>query len=264
MSYSLQIDSLPGGKQQEQTSYVYGNNTTSGQKYNQLYKIIRTAPGGDTYKTEYSYPFDKAETPYDIMVAKNAVSFPVEERRYRNDELKKTIRYVYRADENTQSGFSLAKIMESSNDANTEFRDTETYDVYLSCGRPLQVTRQDGTVVCFIWGYGGQYVLAIIENLDIMQISEKTGLEPENVVKGNISPEAVHSALKSLRGTCPQAKITLYNHTPLVGTTEVNHPNGSGNFNVYDSLGRLTKVLDTDHNIVKTYDYHVVNPISNN
>lgn len=43
------------------------------------------------------------------MVAKNAVSFPVEERRYRNDELKKTIRYVYRADENTQSGFSLAK-----------------------------------------------------------------------------------------------------------------------------------------------------------
>ncbi len=84
---------------------------------------------------------------------------------------------------------------------------------------------------------------AIIENLDIMQISEKTGLEPENVVKGNISPEAVHSALKSLRGTCPQAKITLYNHTPLVGTTEVNHPNGSGNFNVYDSLGRLTKVL---------------------
>lgn len=264
VSYSLQIDSLPGGKQQEQTSYVYGNNTTSGQKYNQLYKIIRTAPGGDTYKTEYSYPFDKAETPYDIMVAKNAVSFPVEERRYRNDELKKTIRYVYRADENTQSGFSLAKIMESSNDANTEFRDTETYDVYLSCGRPLQVTRQDGTVVCFIWGYGGQYVLAIIENLDIMQISEKTGLEPENVVKGNISPEAVHSALKSLRGTCPQAKITLYNHTPLVGTTEVNHPNGSGNFNVYDSLGRLTKVLDTDHNIVKTYDYHVVNPISNN
>lgn len=97
--------------------------------------------------------------------------------------------------------------MESSNDANTEFRDTETYDVYLSCGRPLQVTRQDGTVVCFIWGYGGQYVLAIIENLDIMQISEKTGLEPENVVKGNISPEAVHSALKSLRGTCPQAKL---------------------------------------------------------
>lgn len=55
------------------------------------------------------------------MVAKNAVSFPVEERRYRNDELKKTIRYVYRADENTRSGFSLAKIMESSNDANTEF-----------------------------------------------------------------------------------------------------------------------------------------------
>ena len=38
--------------------------------------------------------------------------------------------------------------MESSNDANTEFRDTETSDVYLSCGRPLQVTRQDGTVVC--------------------------------------------------------------------------------------------------------------------
>ena len=82
-----------------------------------------------------------------------------------------------------------------------------------------------------------------------------------------ITDDKATDAILALRlpyNASPQAKITLYNHTPLVGTTEVNHPNGSGNFNVYDSLGRLTKVLDTDHNIVKTYDYHVVNPISNN
>lgn len=264
VTYSVQVDSLPGGKQKDQTSYIYGNNTASGEKYKQLHKVIRTTPGGDVYRTEYSYPFDKSGAPYDAMVAKNAVSYPVEERRYKNDKLIKTIRNVYRADNKTGSGFSLARIMENSNDANTEFRDVETYDAYLSCGRPLQVTRQDGTVVSFIWGYGGQYVLAVIENLPVSLITQKTGLDPESIAKGNIAPDVVHSGLKSLRDTCPQANITLYDHIPLVGTTDVNLPNGTGSANVYDDSGRLIKELDTDGNVVRTHDYHVVNPISNN
>lgn len=262
MSYSQQTDSLPGGKQKELIDYTYGNNTEAGRKYKQLYRTTRITPDGDTYQTEYSYPYDKTGTPYEMMVTKNVISSPVEERRYKNKELKKTIRYVYRVDENTHSGFSLAKIMENSNDANTEFRDVETYDAYLSCGRPLQVTRQDGTTVSFIWGYGGQYVLAIVENLDIGQIVKNTGLEPENVVKGMTSPDTVYSRLKALRDIYPQVNIVMYKHTPLVGTTEVDHPNGSGNYNIYDSLGRLTKELDTDRNTVKSYDYHVINTLS--
>lgn len=262
ISYSWQTDSLPGGKQEEHIDYIYDDNTATGGKYKQLYRTTRIAPDGDTYRTEYSYPYDKTGAPYEMMVAKNVVSSPVEERRYKNNELKKTIRYVYRVDENTHSGFSLAKIMENSNDANTEFRDVETYDAYLSCGRPLQVTRQDGTIVSFIWGYGGQYVLAIVENLDIRQIVEDTGLDPENVAKGMTSPDTVYSQLKVLREIYPQVNIVMYKHTPLVGTTEVNHPNGSGNYNIYDSLGRLTKELDTDRNIVKSYGYHEINTLS--
>lgn len=253
LNSSLVTDSLPGGSLTEKINYQYRRN-------NQLTAIERTTPEGDVYKTEYNYPFDYTTAPYATMVTKNNLSTQIEERQYKNDELKKTVRYPYRADVTVKSGYCLDKITENRNDANTEFRDVETYDAYLSCGQPLQITRKDGTKVSFLWAYGGQYVIAIAENLTIQEIRQQTGIDPEAVVKGTVDPWSTRSKMEALRKSCPQAHIMVYDYTPLVGVSEQSAPDGINQYNYYDTFGRLKEVKDTDDKVVKSYEYNLINP----
>lgn len=253
LSSSLVTDSLPERSINEKTKYHYDRNK-------QLTAIERTTPEGDVYKTEYNYSFDYRTTPYTTMVSKNNLSTPIEERQYKNEELKKTVRYPYRADVTVKSGYCLDKITENRNDANTEFRNVETYDAYLSCGQPLQITRKDGTKVSFLWAYGGQYVIAIAENLTIQEIRQQTGLDPEAVVKGTVDPWSARSKMEALRKSCPQAHIMVYDYTPLVGISKQSAPNGINEYNSYDAYGRLKEVKDTDDKVVKSYEYNLINP----
>lgn len=262
--YILTTDSLPGKSMKKELKYRYGHYTATGQNYNQLTEIEQSTPEGDNYRTEYSYAHDKNGTPYDIMVAKNDVSTPVEERQYVNDKLKKTIRYAYRKDDTVNSGYCLDKIIENTDDANTEFRDVETYDTYLSCGRPLQVTRKDGTKVSFLWAFGGEYAIAIAENLTIQEIRQHTGIDPEALASGKANISEVYQKIKLLRETCPQAHITMYYHIPLIGTSECEGLNGISRYNIYDTFGRLQEEQNLDRNVMKSYEYNLVNPSSNN
>lgn len=259
----LTTDSLPGKSMKKELKYNYGYHTANGKSYNQLADIEQITPEGDKYKTEYSYAYSKSGAPYNAMVAKNDVATPIEERQYVNDELKKTVRYTYRTDAKVNSGYCLDKIVENTNDANTEFRDVETYDDYLSCGRPLQITRKDGTKVSFLWAYGGVYAIAIAENLTIQEIRLRAGIDPETLAKGNVDMTEVYQKIKLLRETCPQAHITMYDHIPLIGMKERDNPNGTGQHAIYDTFGRLKEERNTDRKIVKSYEYNLINPTSN-
>lgn len=259
----LTTDSLPGKRMKNELKYHYGYYTANGKSYNQLADMEQITPEGDKYKTEYSYAYNQSGAPYTAMVAKNDVATPVEERQYVNDELKKTIRYAYRTDTTVNSGYCLDKIVENTNDANTEFRDAETYDAYLSSGRPLQVTRKDGTKVSFLWAYGGAYVIAIAENLTIQEIRQCTGIDPEALSKGHVNMSEAYQKIKLLREACPQAHITAYHHMPLIGIREQQHMNGTNRHTIYDTFGRLQEEQDTDQQVVKSYEYNLINPTSN-
>lgn len=64
------------------------------------------------------------------------------------------------------------------------------------------------------------------------------------------------SLVTTLRTKLPEAPVTTYTYTPLLGMKAMTSPNGEVTSFEYDSFGRLTKILDNDGKTVEEYDYH--------
>lgn len=153
----------------------------------------------------------------------------------------------------------MSKISESSNAGCTQFEDIETYNNYLSSGRPLQMTRRDGTPVCFIWGYSHQQALAVIENATLQQVKQYLNYDLETLAADTTCPNAVYTALDNLRSSLPQARVTTYRYRPLTGVTEVKGPDGRSVYTDYDSAGRLQRIKDTKGHTLTEYEYQMIN-----
>jgi len=65
--------------------------------------------------------------------------------------------------------------------------------------------------------------------------------DPENIMKK--------------RAAMPTVQITSYTYDPIFGITSVTTPNGLSKYYEYDCFGRLLSVKDTNHNLLKTYEY---------
>lgn len=243
-----------------------------GEGYGRSYWVpkqrISTDGNGDIHRTEYTYPFDCSGEPYASMVERHDVSTPVEEKYYLNGVLKKSIRRVYTSDVSgettepgapTAKGYVLRKLQEST-DANCRvWEDVETYDKYLSSGRPVQLTRRDGTAVSLIWGYAHQRVLAVIENVPIDEVKHRTGIDPERTAAAQNNFSDVYERLEQLQASCRSAKISIFRYTPLIGVTAVGQPDGRSTYYGYDAAGRLSRENDLDYQPVNTYEYHEKN-----
>ena len=243
----------PQGKVQEFTKKDYNTSCRL------LRSETQTTATGDIYKTEYKYPFDYTDALSVRMTAKMLNNYPVERRHYKNGILQKMFKYTYRISSETNSGYCLSKISESSNAGCTQFEDIETYNNYLSSGRPLQMTRRDGTPVCFIWGYSHQQALAVIENATLQQVKQYLNYDLETLAADTTCPNAVYTALDSLRSSLPQARITTYRYRPLTGVTEVKGPDGRSAYTDYDSAGRLQRIKDTKGHTLTEYEYQMIN-----
>ena len=232
-------------------------------EYTSPYKLLRsetqTTSAGDTYKTEYKYPFDYTDALSVRMTAKMLNNYPVERRHYKNGVLQKMFKYTYWISSETNSGYCLSSISESSNAGCTQFEDIETYNNYLSSGRPLQMTRRDGTPVCFIWGYSHQQALAVIENATLQQVKQYLNYDLETLAANATCTDAVYRVLDALRDSLSEARVTTYRYRPLTGVTEVKGPDGRSTYSDYDSAGRLQRIRDTKGHTLTEYEYQMIN-----
>ena len=168
-------------------------------------------------------------------------------------------KYTYWISSETNSDYCLSSISESSNAGCTQFEDIETYNNYLSSGRPLQMTRRDGTPVCFIWGYSHQQALAVIENATLQQVKQYLNYDLETLAANTTCTDAVYRALDALRDSLSEARVTTYRYRPLTGVPEVKGPDGRSTYSDYDSAGRLQRIRDTKGHTLTEYEYQMIN-----
>lgn len=137
------------------------------------------------------------------------------------------------------SGSCLPQKVQSRTDKTPIFRDEIIYNKYDSYGNPTEIMGKDNTPITILWGYGGQFPVAKIENASYSQVSgesdvfESWSAYPE-------PPAAMWAKISSLKETFPEARISTYEYHPLKGVVSITGPEGVTTKFEYDNYNRLT------------------------
>jgi len=117
----------------------------------------------------------------------------------------------------------------------------------------------------YVWGYGGRFPIAVIDNMDdatfqasadlksqIMQLETYKRIESEDNCTGLRN---LNAAIRSLLPNT--AHITTYTYDPYFGMTSETDESNLGTVYTYDSFGRLTAKYDVNYKKLEEYDYHL-------
>jgi len=207
----------------------------------------------DSHKVTYKRPYDYPTAPYSSMVEKNMISPVIEETTTVNNVKTKHVKVDYTAAFNIPSGSSLPASVTTSF-LNGTLPASLTFNKYDSKGHLLQATDQGGIPICYIWGYGGDHVVAEIKNATLSQITAKPGLS-------NIGRTPLTSGLDANQDNklreIPNASVVTYSYNPLVGVSEVKDASGRKTRYAYDAFGRLQSITDDKGRKIKEFEYNV-------
>ena len=126
------------------------------------------------------------------------------------------------------------------------------YDVF---GSPVEVKKENGMPVAYIYDYNNNNLIAMIENATYAQVIAQLGAPAAS----NGYTEADMIKLNNLRDTLTNANVTTYTYKPLVGISSVTDPRGQKTTYFYDSFGRLIQVKDHNNNILSENVYKYKN-----
>lgn len=200
----------------------------------------------DTIITYYKYPYSPIvsnETQYQEMVADNQIKIPVITETFRNGSLINKTKTNYRE---VLLG-SKPNDIETAKGGNPLERKI-IYEKYNNKGQIIQVRKEDGIPISYLWGYNSQYVVAKIENATQAEISQ-LGI-------GNINGALTASQEATLRTGLPKALVSTYKYKPLVGVISMTDSRGNIVYYEYDSQNRLKNVKDKDGNILSENEYN--------
>lgn len=124
------------------------------------------------------------------------------------------------------------------------------YNRYDDFGRPLELQKENGTLVSYVWGSDNIQPMAKIENAGYELLATTLGVDVNDVNESGLTE------VNGLRTTLPEAMITTYTYKPLVGINTMTDPKGDTTTYHYDDFGRLIKVADNLGNIVSENQYH--------
>ncbi len=131
-------------------------------------------------------------------------------------------------------------------------------------GKPIHISKKDGTDISYIWGYNDQYPIAKIVNLaysaipiaTINDLKDSSNDDNDNCTSVACKEEILRDQLDDLRSDFPNAMITTFTYDPLVGVTSITDPKGYTIYYSYDDLNRLEFIKDAEGKIVSNTNYH--------
>jgi len=264
----------------KKTEYFYDTNgqtpivTETSYGYNDLGQLFSTAQKdsrNNTISTATYYPYmssgfaDGSIPDYGDytfrqgMIAKNLLSYPLQEVIKRGSGVTEMTRYRY----GTFNGITkLTKIEKTSltapRDGFDPVRDADLtpelyFDNYDKLGNQLQTRTRNNVPTTYIWGYGGSYLVARIENADYNSVKAALGnIDLVNQPLAGPLSAGQESALRNL----PNTLVTICTYKPLVGVTSITDPSGRTTHYDYDQYGRLISVLDDQGQPLTGYEYH--------
>lgn len=244
------------------------------EKYNydpltlQLKEKVNITSLNDTIKHIYLYPNNYNSDVYGDMRSSHMLNLIVEERIYKNNYLIGGIHTEYGTSKANRIIPRLKYFSEINSPlANRDvysFLDTSIFPVvnveyieYDSYSNPVYIKHNDTSQVVYLWGYGGQYLVAEIKNATYDDVKTALGCAPESLS----SSLSYDSRIDNLRTTIglSHSQVITYKYKPLVGLIEMINERGISTFYDYDNFGRLEKkylILDNKTKIIEQHEYH--------
>lgn len=175
------------------------------------------------------------------------------------EELKSSSETIYAWD-----GSVLEPSVVKTSKGTNPLEDRIKFKNYDDEGNLLEVSRENGMNICYIYGYDSTLPVAKIENATYKQLAPylngihnasdadtSSCLNSESCNENNL-----RTAQTSLRNGLPNAMVTTYTYDPLIGVTSMTDPKGYTVYYEYDELNRLVRVKDKDGKILSENKYH--------
>lgn len=117
----------------------------------------------------------------------------------------------------------------------------------------------------YVWGYGGRFPIAVIDNMDGAAFQASTNLKSQILQLATyrkIDTEDDCTNLRnlnaSIRSLLPSSvHITTYTYDPYFGMTSEADDSNLGTIYTYDTFGRLIAKYDENYKKLEEYNYHL-------
>jgi YD repeat-containing protein len=192
------------------------------------------------------------------MISRNIFAPLIEQSENQNGQFVQKIQTVYKNWGNNLFAPEFIKLQTQTQNT-PEIR--ITYHSYDSYGNSVFLSKDDATKVVHLWSYKGQYPIAEIN------IGSYTYDQVVNAAKAVLSVSSLDALSQQttpnettlrngmLQNALPDALVTTYTYKPLIGVWTVTDPHKVVTEYVYDSFGRLQRIL-VDGKTEKGFEYN--------
>ena len=202
--------------------------------------------------------------PIKITVRRNDMIVSGECRGYQMPSGIPLLKSLYKIKNTTNKYSSTPTISGDTIDYHAElYREGEvmTYDAYLN---PEYVRLNDTLDRIYVWGYGGRYPIAVIDNMNGTTFQSMANLKAKILelqsykkIETEDDCTRLRSTNVAIRNMLPAfAHITTYTYDPYFGMTSETDASNLGTIFTYDTFGRLTAKYDVDYKKLEEYNYH--------
>ena len=234
-----------------------------------------TSSSENTYENQYHNLVYSKETLYDGTVVEKSIKYALEKNVQKllnanivgiplETEVKNDGKVVSKAETKLDDPATLYPTSALSyNIANQNSSKKVTFDNYDSKGNLRELKSENGIPAVTIWGYHQTQPIAKIigaKYADVSGLGSVTAAVSASDADDNdpSNESALVLALDNMRkdDALKTYQIETYTYDPLIGITSKTSANGLKETYLYDSSHRMSKVLDKDGKVIKTYDYH--------
>lgn len=260
LDHTIERNYFNGKVLENRTNYFYDYNN-----HYQLKSTEMTDSKGDVYKTENGYNSS--------LMAQNRMQ-PVTSTSYKNG----TKLGVQHSEYGLFNGVLLPSVIQTSKGNQALVEDRAIFHDY-DYGNPKVVSKKDGSMIYYVWGYNKTQPIAKIEGLQMTSVYQPD--KKRYYVSYNFTPEqnqaivnainasnldinestenSLRASLTALRNAFAASQVTSFTYDPLVGVTSITDPRGEVMYYEYDEFNRLKFVKNTEEEILKEHTYNYKN-----
>jgi YD repeat-containing protein len=212
----------------------------------------------DVKITRYKYPQDYSDAISQAMISRNMLTPAIEEKTLVSKNNSETLLSTKYGNYKQVNNLIVRDNMQYSIQ-NYPLEIRLKYNFYDNYGNILEQQKINDLKEVYLWGYKGQYPVAKIIGSDYATVNGLiTQSQIDNaVLSGDASVRALFNTVRTnLNSSSPNAQLTSYTFTPLIGITSQTDPSGRTTYYEYDGFSRLKLIRDQDNNIVKKFCYN--------